>query len=220
MGARARGRWGFAVLVDVVGSTQTADFAKGRARRLRYLSERHLERGWVKAPYTVTAWDEFQTFLWDAPSVPRVILELRQRFSPWKLTIGVGWGDIRGWRSRRPINEAVSGAAFERAREALEALTASKRSKYPRLTRFRTGDSERDCILDLIYGLHDTLVLGVTERQWETIGHALDDEGQEAIAKALGVQTSTVSRNLQRGHYWQMRETLETVAAVLDMEFT
>jgi len=207
-------RTGFALLVDVTGSRDERDFVAGRDRRLRTLSARHRERGWVRAPYTVTAWDEFQTFLWDGTALPRVLLELRQRFAPWELRVGVGRGGIRGWRSRRPINEAVGGPAFERAREALEALSEPG-EKYPRLTRFRTGDGERDALLDLVYGLHDTLVQGVTERQWETIGHALDDASQEEIADALGVAPSTVSRNLQRGHYWQMRETLERMAALL-----
>ncbi len=102
-------RPGFALLVDVPGSRDESDFVAGRDKRLKALSARHVEQGWVRSPYTVTAWDEFQTFLWDGRAVPRVILELRQRFVPWELRIGVGQGGIRGWRTRRPINEAVGG---------------------------------------------------------------------------------------------------------------
>jgi hypothetical protein len=208
-------RAGFALLVDVVGSSDAPDFVRRRDRGLGRLSQRHREAGWIRAPYTVTAWDEFQTFLWEPGAVARVILELRQGLAPWPLRIGVGAGGIRGWRSRRPINEAVGGPAFERAREALEALEAGSGDKYPRLTRFRTGERSRDRLLDLVYGLHDTLVRDVTERQWETIGAALGDESQEEVARRLGVQPSTVSRNLQRGHYWQMRETADVVATLL-----
>jgi len=212
MGARAA-RTGFALLVDVTGSRNEREFVAGRDKHLKALSARHTKRGWVKAPYTVTAWDEFQTFLWDGLALPRVLLELRQGFAPWELRIGVGRGVIRGWRSRRPINEAVGGPAFERAREALDALSEPG-EKYPRLTRFRTGEAARDVLLDLIYGLHDTLVQDVTERQWETIGHALAGASQDQIADTLGVYPSTVSRNLQRGHYWQMRETMERVSTL------
>lgn len=208
------GKVGFALLVDVTGSRDESDFVKERDRRLKALSARHLERRWVRSPYTVTAWDEFQTFLWAGSAIPRVILELRQSFDPFELRVGVGRGDIRGWRSKRPINEAVGGPAFERAREALEAISDSG-EKYRRLTRFRTGDTERDGLLDLIYGLHDTLVQDVTERQWEIIGHALRDASQEDIAERLGVLPSTVSRTLQRGHYWQMQETVERLSALL-----
>lgn len=219
MGApEAAERPGFALLVDVVGSGGIEGFRGRRDRGLRRLSERHQGRGWLRAPYTVTAWDEFQTYLWKGEDLPRVLLELRQGLAPWELTVGVGAGGIRGWRSRRPINEAVAGPAFDRAREALDALKAGRGDKYRRLTRFRTGSESRDALLDLLYGLHDTLVQGVTERQWETIGHALEGASQEAIAEALGVGASTVTRNLQRGYFWQMRDTLEGAARLLTEE--
>ncbi len=207
-------RKGFALIADVVDSTETADFVRGRDRRLKELSKRHRSKAWIKADYTVTAWDEFQTYLWDGPRLPGVIIELRQVFAPWSLRIGVGRGEISGWRSRRPINIALGGSAFERARDALDTL-ASSRSKYRRLTCINTGDGERDQLLDLIYGLHDTLVQEVTVRQWETIGHALRGVSQDEIGKRLGVAPSTVSRNLHRGRYWQMKETVDSVAAIL-----
>ncbi|MEM9314888.1 MAG: hypothetical protein AAGA95_09690, partial [Pseudomonadota bacterium] len=112
------------------------------------------------------------------------------------------------------INVALGGQAFERARDALESLTAS-RSKYRRMTRFRTGDEGLDQLLDLVYGLHDSLVQDTTVRQWETIGPALRGVSQDEIAELLNVGPSTVSRNLHRGGYWQMRETADVVASIL-----
>ncbi|MEL7045746.1 MAG: hypothetical protein AAGL66_12095 [Pseudomonadota bacterium] len=210
----AKLRQGFALLADVVHSTETADFVRGRDRRLKELSLRHRAEGRIRADYTVTAWDEFQTYTWDGASLPRVIIELRQLFMPWKLRIGVGGGQISGWRSRRPINVALGGEAFERARDALESLTSS-RNKYRRMTRFRTGDDAQDQLLDLVYGLHDTLVQDTTVRQWETIGPAFRGASQDEIAELLSVGPSTVSRNLARGAYWQMKETIDVVASIL-----
>ncbi len=127
-------------------------------------------------------------------------------------------GQVSGWESSRPINEALGGEGFEHARAAMDALKSSKGDKYRRLSQFITGDSERDALLNLIYGLHDSLVQQVTERQWETIGAALELKNQEDVAARLGVQPSTVTRNLKRGHYWQMRETAAVVSALLDSE--
>jgi hypothetical protein len=205
---------GFALIADVVGSTGADDFVRVRDRCLRELSARHREGGRIRADYTVTAWDEFQTFLWEGHHLPRIVLELREGFAPWKLRIGIGQGDISGWRSRRPINLALGGVAFERAREALTGLVASG-GKYPHFTRFHTGHDELDDLLNLIYGLHDTLVEDITARQWETVAHALRGISQEEIGRLLGVAPSTVSRNLHRGHYWQLQETLDTVTRLL-----
>ena len=177
MGASAK-RQGFAIIADVVASKGTEDFVQRRDWHLERLSRRHRERGWIESPYTVTAWDEFQTYSWQARAVPSAILELRQEFAPW-------------------------------------ALTSASGDKYRRLTRFRTGDEERDRLLDLVYGLHDSLAQEITERQWQTIGCALLETSQERIAARLSVRPSTVSRNLQRGRYWQMRETLEIVPELL-----
>jgi hypothetical protein len=100
----------------------------------------------------------------------------------------------------------------------MDALKSSRGDKYRRLSQFVTGNEDRDSLLNLIYGLHDTLVQQVTERQWETIGATLLLGNQEEVAARLGVQPSTVTRNLKRGHYWQMRETATMVSALLAKE--
>lgn len=207
-------RPGSVLLVDVADSTSKPDFRDGRDRRIERLNGEHRERGWIAADYTVTAWDEFQSVSWERQHLPRILLDIRQVFAPWEVYIAVGCGQVSGWESSRPINEALGGEGFERARAAMDALKSATGDKYRRLSQFVTGDSERDALLNLIYGLHDSLVQQVTERQWETIGAALSLRNQEDVAAKLGVQPSTVTRNLKRGHYWQMRETAAVVAAM------
>jgi hypothetical protein len=210
-----RSRQGAVLLVDVAGSSAVPEFRDGRDRKIQRLTKLHREKDWVAADYTVTAWDEFQSVLWNVDRLPHVLLDIRQVFAPWEVYIAVGCGLVFGWHSPKPINEALSGEGFERARAAMDALKSSKGDKYRRLSQFRTGDEDRDLLLNLIYGLHDSLVQQVTERQWETIGAALELNNQEDVASKLGVQPSTVTRNLKRGHYWQMRETASLVSALL-----
>jgi len=215
MGATAeQERRGAVLLVDVAGSSSIASFREGRDRRIRELSQRHREQSWTAADYTVTAWDEFQSVLWNLEWLPRILLDIRQVFAPWEVYIAAGCGEIVGWRSPRPINEALSGEGFARARAAMDGLKSAKGDKYRRLSRFCTGDEDRDGLLNLIYGLHDSLVQQVTPRQWETIGATLRLDNQEAVAAQLGVQPSTITRNLKRGHYWQMRDTMSLVSAI------
>src|SRR5690606_27179821 len=151
-------RRGSVLLVDVADSSSKPDFRNGRDRRIARLTEEHRERGWIAADYTVTAWDEFQSVSWERPHLPQIFLDIRQVFAPWEVYIAVGCGQVSGWESSRPINEALSGEGFERARAAMDALKSSKGDKYRRLSQFVTGDSERDALLNLIYGLHDSLV--------------------------------------------------------------
>lgn len=208
-------RRGAVLLVDVVGSSTMPGFGAGRDRRIRALTSAHRQRQWIAADYTVTAWDEFQSVLWQPALIPPILLDVRRVFAPWEVYIAVGLGDVTGWRSKKPINEALSGAGFERARQAMDALKSTKGDKYRRLTQFRSDDRDRDALLDLIYGLHDSLVQQITERQWETIRLALELENQEDVAARLGVQPSTVTRNLKRGHFWQLKDTVDTVSAFL-----
>ena len=218
MSASSRQRSGSVVLVDVVDSSSKPDFPEGRDRRIERLSREHRERGWIAADYTVTAWDEFQSVSLKPSELPHMFLGIRQVFAPWEVYIAVGAGQVSGWDSSRPINEALSGAGFERARAAMDALKSSRGDKYRRLSQFVTGNSELDSLLNLIYGLHDSLIQQVTSRQWETIGATLALKNQEDVAQKLGVQPSTVTRNLKRGHYWQLRETATVVSAMLASE--
>ena len=211
-------RRGAVLLVDVAGSSAIADFRRGRDDRIGQLSKLHRGQDWIATDYTVTAWDEFQSVAWQLQHLPRILLDIRQIFAPWEVYVAVGCGLVSGWQSDRPINEALGGEGFERARAAMDALKSSPGAKYRRLSQFVTGDGGRDSLLNLIYGLHDTLVQQVTERQWETIGAALVLGNQEEVAARLGVQPSTVTRNLKRAHYWQMRETATLVSAMLAKE--
>lgn len=208
-------RPGAVLLVDVAGSSALSDFTEGRDRRIVRLTKLHRDQEWIAADYTVTAWDEFQSVTWQLAYLPRILLDIRQVFAPWEVYVAVGYGRVSGWQTDRPINEALGGEGFERARAAMDTLKSSRGDKYRRLSQFVTGNGNRDSLLNLVYGLHDTLVQQVTERQWETIGAALRLASQEEVADQLGVQPSTVTRNLKRGHYWQMRETASLASALL-----
>ena len=204
-------RHGAVLIADVEASSDVGDFRGIRDRNLSSLSRMHLDKRWIARPYTVTAWDEFQTVSWDWQRLPRILFDIRQVFAPWNLYVGVGYGGVSGWRSKKPINEALSGEGFERARAAIDKLKSGKGEKFRRLSQFDTGDRDTDDLLNLIYALHDTLIQQVSARQWEMIAAVSKATSQEAVAGELGVAPSTVTRNLKRGHYWQLRKTLAVI---------
>jgi hypothetical protein len=75
-----------------------------------------------------------------------------------------------------------------------------------------------DSTANLIHGLHDTVPLRITDKQWETIKTFQAKRRLDTAAWALGVDDSTVSRNLQRGHFWQMEQTVEGMQALIRSE--
>jgi hypothetical protein len=197
----------YAVLIaDVMGSRTHADLRGLLGQKLAVISRRHLRRKLIQLPYTVTAGDEFQTVTRNLPSIPQVLQELRAALRPLSLRIGVGFGRIPG-RIQAPVNR-LGGEAFQSARKAIESIKAGSLFKFEVLTAFVSRHERFDKTINLIYGLHDTLVLKITARQWETIGQFLDAPTLERTAKRLKLDPSTVSRNLKRGYYWQVTETV------------
>ena len=188
-----------------------------RDRKLSLASSGHLSLGLIQAPYAVTVWDEFQTLTGRPSDVPRIIFDLRRLFQPLSLWIGVGIGEVTGLRAAtrgRPLSDVAGGEAFLRARESIDRVKDNP-VKYQRHTGFTSGNPANDALLSHLYGLHDTLLDQVTPRQWQTINTVFDGHNQDQAAQTLGVSASTVSRNLRRAGYWQMRETLEMATRLL-----
>ena len=104
------------------------------------------------------------------------------------------------------MNIFAGGEAFERARAAINQLK-SKRSKTGVLTSFVTGNEMFDLTANTIYHLHDSLLQSVSAKQWATINVLMETSAQERAARKLGLNKSTVSRNLRRGFWWQIKET-------------
>jgi SatD family (SatD) len=205
----------YAVLIaEVVASRSSARLRRSLTQKLRIASIAQLDDGLIRVPYAVTAGDEFQVVATNLHRIPRLILDLRRRLLPLRLGIGVGLGTIEG-QIRQPVNR-MTGEAFENARKAIIEIKSTR--KYPTLTRLQSARKLFDDVANLIYGLHDTLVRGTTIKQWETIAIYLIKNRVDYTAKALGIDSSTASRNLRRGFFWQMEDTV-IVAEELIREF-
>jgi hypothetical protein len=208
----------YAVLIaDVMESRARADLRGLLGKKLAAISKRHLRRKLIQLPYSVTAGDEFQTVTRDLPSVPTLIAELRTFLRPLSLRIGVGFGSVSG-RIQAPVNR-LGGEAFQSARAAIENIKAGNLFKFTTLTAFVSRQEHFNKTINLIYGLNDTLVLKISARQWQTIQEFLDKPTLEKTAKRLKLDDSTVSRNLKRGYYWQITETVKVVGSLIKHTF-
>jgi SatD family (SatD) len=197
----------YAVLIaDVVGSRARRDLRAQLGQRLELASRAHRKAQWIRLPYAITAGDEFQTIAWSCARLPELILDLRARLWPLQLRVGIGIGRVPG-RLRAPVNR-LGGEAFQLARTALEEVKGGVGNKFRILTGFASKDAVFDSTANLIYALQDTLLLKITEKQWETIAVFRQKRRLQTAARALRLDASTVSRNLKRGYFWQLEQTV------------
>jgi hypothetical protein len=197
----------YAVLIaDVVGSSSQRKFRPLLAKRLESAKRAHLRTKSIRLPYAVTAGDEFQTILSPTANIPELIFDLRMKMRPLRLRIGIGFGGLSD-RIHPPVN-AMGGEAFQRARQALDSIKAGS-SKFDVLTAFRSEKEIFDSTANLIYVLHDTLLLAITDKQWNTIQAFRDKRSLARAAGVLRLDVSTVSRNLKRSYFWQIEKTIE-----------
>jgi hypothetical protein len=205
----------YAVLIaDVVESGARPDLRSLLGEKLSQASHDHLKRRLIRLPYSVTAGDEFQTILSEPSGIPELMLDLRSKMRPLRLRIGIGIGRISG-RIQKPVNR-LGGDAFRTAREALEGIKSGARHKFQVLTAFQSGNSTFDSTANLIYGLHDTLLMNITAKQWHTMAAFRARHGLSGAARALHLDASTVSRNLKRGYYWQLDETMKVMKKLIE----
>ena len=208
----------YAVLIaDVLESSSRQGMRTLLGKKLAAVSKRHLQRKLVNLPYSVTAGDEFQTVTGNLPSIPAVILDLRSMLRPLSLRIGIGIGSVSD-RIQPPVNR-LSGEAFQFARRAIENIKANSLFKFEVLTAFASRNESFNSTINLIYGLHDTLVLKITTKQWETIREFHDRPSLEQTAGRLKLDPSTVSRNLKRGYYSQLAETAKVAGSFIGHTF-
>lgn len=205
------------VIADVVASSARGDVRALLGKKLAAASEKHLRQKLIRLPYSVTAGDEFQTVVGNLPTLPALILDLRFALQPLSLRIGIGIGSITD-RIQPPVNR-LGGEAFRFARTAMEALKAKRLFKFDVLTAFTSRNADFDRTTNLLYGLHDTLVLRITPKQWVAIREFHERPTLEQTARRLKLDISTVSRNLKRGYYWQLAETVSAVGPLIERTF-
>jgi len=206
------------VVADVMASSTRKDVRTLLGKKLAAVSEKQLRQKLIRLPYSVTAGDEFQTITGELSSLPALLLDLRAALQPLPLRVGVGIGDVAN-RIQPPVNR-LTGEAFQFARWAIESVKANSLFKFKVLTAFASHNEPFNQTINLIYGLHDTLMFQITAKQWQAIRQFLEQPALEHAARRLKLDVSTVSRNLKRGHYWQLAETVKVAGAFIERAFS
>jgi len=211
-----------ALIADVTDSRRITEFGERRDRLLSQLSKRHRTAGWISHDYAVTAWDEFQGLVDSPASVPAIVWALWRAFRPWSLRLALGIGPVErtgGTDDSVPLNQAVTGAAFYRARAALEELDSPRHGMSRVRLCVGAPDDPRALACNAVLRLGDALVQDITDRQWEVIERYERSGKQKSVAADLGVAESTVSRSLASARYWEVQTSLAELAELLGAAF-
>lgn len=207
-----------ALIADVADSRRIDGFSRRRDRLLSELSQRHRANGWVRFDYAVTAWDEFQGLIDNPALLPRVAWDFWRAFQPWSLRLAVGIGPVERMSESTdslPLNRAVTGPAFYRARAALEELDSPRHGMSRVRLRVGAPEDSRAVACNAVLRLADALVQDITERQWQVIEHYEHSGKQTDVAAVLDVAESTVSRSLASARYWELQASLSELGELL-----
>src|SRR5215471_17483386 len=176
------------LIADVMASSVRQNMRALLEKKLAAASQKHLKQKLILFPYAVTAGDEFQTIAAKLAQVPALLLHLRASLWPLPLRIGVGIGEIAD-RLQPPVNR-LTGQAFQFARQGIDNVKFRALFKFETLTAFASHNESFDQTINLLYGLHDTLVSQITAKQWETIRQFQDQQALEQTAKRLKLDIS------------------------------
>ncbi|QGQ19366.1 hypothetical protein GC089_09135 [Cellulomonas sp. JZ18] len=153
-----------------------------------------------------TVGDEVQGVLDDARDVVELVLDL-VRVGGW--SVGVGAGPVH--EPLPPSPRAASGEAFVLARAAVEAAKSRQR---PVPLAVRGVDVTAAADAEAVLTLLGAVVVRRTAGGWEAVDAARAGDGQEVVARALGVTQQAVSQRL-RAALWAEEQAVRPVAARL-----
>lgn len=180
-----------ALIGDMIGSRRSPDRIELQRQIERVFTE--VDSRFGGAP-TFTIGDEFQArfpTLGDAVEAS-LHLHLRSR-SLTELRIGIGWGElVVEDPSRSPFGQ--DGPCWWRAREAIESVERSARSRGPELRTAARTATAIDQLLNGYLLLRDTLLGAMDDVDQRITSGLLEGSSQTDLAKELGLNKSSVSR--------------------------
>ncbi|MFW6264997.1 MAG: SatD family protein [Bacillota bacterium] len=162
----------------------------------------------LAAKFIIYSGDELQGLLKEPAYSYRLIRSLERAMKPVELHFGVGIGGI-STEVPGDLNKAytgeLDGEAYYHAREMLNQV---KKSQQNVIYYFDMPACDLiNSLLAFIYSTEKTR----TNRQWETVSLYEELETQKLVAEELGINQTTVSRNLQRSFYYQIKRAEESI---------
>lgn len=177
------------VTADVIGSQKLPDDDR---LRLTVQLQKSLD-DWndafshaIGSHFTLTRGDEFQGLLTNPSIIPELLWRMSM-WSPTRLRVGIGYGNVFGDPSNVLL---MDGEAFHNARRALETAEA----RWDKHVAYVGFPDDWDPILAGITGLLEVLSSRMTAIQREVVSQRRSGRTNTQIAAGLGVTRQAVAK--------------------------
>lgn len=173
----------------------------------------------IAAKFIITLGDEFQGLLsasW--PSVKIIEIIIRNLY-PHNVRFGVGISNIyTDIQSERALG--ADGPAYHLAREAVNIKKkGSKKEETQFAVCYRTGNNDSG-LIDVICNSVSMIMGDWTEKQRVVVHKTIEFAGQQnEVARELGINPSTVTRQLKAARYEQYKDFLDAISNYLREQY-
>lgn len=199
-----------ALIGDIRGSRLIGDRAEVQhrlERAIREINQRQPVR--LASRLAITLGDEFQALLIAPGDVLPLIGELDLALDGIAVRYALGWGGLSTALTDPAIG--MDGPCFHLAREALEK--GKREHRWLTVAGFGADITE---IANATLGLMGAMRSDWTRRQMQIVAHSRRHKTQKALAAALGVAESTISKSLRSTHLESVRAAETAVMTLLD----
>lgn len=199
----------WAVIGDVVRSRAVADRSGLQLRLEGLLAEFNREAAAAAASaWVLTLGDEFQALFTVPAPIPALLERVCHGLGGQGVRFGVGYGELS--TPLRPAAIGMDGPCFHRARAAVELARRERRR-----IAVVVGEGLAQPTSD-VWNLTLTVVRARTHRQAEMVEAYRALGSQAAVAERLGVTQGTVSAELARAHFAEVRAVLGRLPELLE----
>ncbi len=209
-----------AIIGDIKKSKQVIDRKSVQLKLKGILSEiNQIYSDDVASRFMITLGDEFQGLLRCGDNIMNIINEIESKMYPVEIRFGIGIGEIT-----TDIDEEVplgaDGPAYYNARYAIESLKNSekknKKAKSDIMVKLGIENEMAEKMLNTILSLLTVIKNNWTKRQREVVcDYFAYRDSQMKVANRLGINQSSVQKNLSNADYYSFKEAVSTVSSIL-----
>lgn len=168
----------------------------------------------IASLFLITAGDETQGILYRSDYCYEIIRKIQIELTPIQIVFGLGYGPLTTELGEFAVG--ADGPAFYLARQALDESKAERRAygkSILREVRFHSDQPRRDRIIDALFLALAVIKSHWTEKQTKILNLLEQGENPSEVARLLKIPLSNVSRTIDKTHYREFENLVESLQA-------